>query len=249
MVPAPLPAAGKSRGRLGAMAAVRPGVVGAEARDTRRVRQGWETPATLWWTVSLGAAAALVAAAKSSNWASGPGYSRPPVQAQRTCRRSSRRQPLRLQRARAIREPTSASCGRIRAWSIVAIRRVRRLAPRTGDPSEIRGCGAVGIQVPHPPVVRRHLNVRPLDPLKNADDQEKHKSQHDDAHENNLPKRLSPIAVIGELTPVPGVGIIRIRRHWADRGGHESSVGSAANRARGNARHDHRAGPPRTGHP
>lgn len=65
------------------------------------------------------------------------------------------------------------------------------------------------------------------DRLQDVDDQKKHKTQHNDADQNELPQRLPAIALIGEFTPVPRIGIIRVGRHRAYRRGHHLSLGSA----------------------
>ena len=78
-----------SRGPRGATAAVRPGVAAGGAPGTRRARRGWGSPAPWWWSVWVGAPAALVAAsklvpvareAKPPCWPNGPSHSRPRVQ-------------------------------------------------------------------------------------------------------------------------------------------------------------------------
>ncbi len=86
-----------------------------------------------------------------------------------------------------------------------------------------------GVATKRPPV-RHQCTGTPQPPgpnqLQDVDDQEKHKSQHNDADENKLPYWLSATAV-GELTPVPRIGIVRVGRHRAYRRRHEPSVGSA----------------------
>lgn len=75
--------------------------------------------------------------------------------------------------------------------------------------------------------LRRQENYWLADRLQDVDDQKKHKTQHNDADQNELPQRFPAMALIGEFTPVPRVGIIRIGRHPACRRGHVLSLGSA----------------------
>ena len=75
---------------------------------------------------------------------------------------------------------------------------------------------------------RGHLPGDSQDPLQDADDKEKHKSEHNDSDKNKLPQWLPPVAPIGEITPVPQIWVIRIGRHRTDLRGHDSSVDSVS---------------------
>ena len=63
--------------------------------------------------------------------------------------------------------------------------------------------------------------------LQDADDQEKHKCQHDDANNKNTQRVAPGTKVIVVSAPVPLVGIIRVGRYRTYWRGHRPSVGSA----------------------
>lgn len=69
-------------------------------------------------------------------------------------------------------------------------------------------------------------NERNLDRLQDADGEQQHKSDDNDADKNELPERLLAVSLVREFTPVPRIGIIRVGRHRANRRGHRSSVGT-----------------------
>ena len=62
--------------------------------------------------------------------------------------------------------------------------------------------------------------------LQDADDQEKHKCQHDDANNKNTQRVAPGTKVIVVSAPVPLVGIIRVGRYRTYWRGHRPSVGS-----------------------
>ena len=73
-----------------------------------------------------------------------------------------------------------------------------------------------------------HYLCRSCSRLHEVDDQQKDKSQDD--HANNKQTQWATRGtkgVIVVVTPVPQVGIIRIRRHRTEGGGHRTSVGRA----------------------
>jgi hypothetical protein len=76
-----------------------------------------------------------------------------------------------------------------------------------------------------------HATRRLLSRLQDVCDQQKHKSQHDNADKNKVPRASSGRSVIVEFAPVPQVGIIG--RHGTYWRGHQPSVGSAPKWARG----------------
>jgi hypothetical protein len=54
---------------------------------------------------------------------------------------------------------------------------------------------------------RGHPTRQLLSRLQDVYDQQKHKSQHDDADKNKVPRASSGMSVIVKFTPVPQVGI------------------------------------------